>query len=338
MYALDDKIRGAIILVGLLLVCFAANLVAQSSSSPPASPSPDNPPQNSTAASGGTVSAPDGSAQIAVPPGYKIAAGDMLDVTVFGVPDLSQKTRVNSNGEIYLALVNYVHVAGMDLQEAQAAIENVYTSGRFLTSPHVSVSLAEQAGGVVVMGEVARPGIYTVTASKDTLYDILTEAGGTTQVAGKVITITHRREPDHPQTVVLSSDPKQMMAANVPVTLGDVIMVSKAGVIYVVGEVVQPSGFIMESNSGYTALKALAMAHGATRLAKLSDAKIVRQTPQGVKVIPVPLNKIAQDKAPDTELLAGDILMVPISHVKATAMQAASLAQSVATVAAVSAF
>ena len=62
--------------------------------------------------------------------------------------------------------------------------------------------------------------------------------------------------------------------------------------------------FIMESRSGYTALKALAMAHGATRLAKLSRAVIVRQTPKGVQEIPVPLDKIAKNQAPDTELLA----------------------------------
>jgi polysaccharide export outer membrane protein len=262
----------------------------------------------------------------------------MLDITVFGVPDLSEKTRVNSDGQIYLPLVNYVAVGGLDLQEAQAAIENAYSTGRFLTSPHVSVAVDEQAGGVVVMGEIAKPGIYTVTASKDTLFDVLTEAGGTTQTAGRVVTVTHRRDPDHPQTVVLSSDPQKLMASNMPLRAGDVVMVAKAGVFYVVGEVLQPSGFIMDNSAGCTALKALAMAHGPTRLAKLSDAKIVRQTPQGVKVIPVALNKVEQSKAPDVELLAGDILMVPLSKAKTTAYQAASMAQSVATFAAVSAF
>ena len=113
------------------------------------------------------------------------------------------------------------------------------------------------------------------------------------------------------QTVFLSHDPKKDMEANVPVYQGDTIMVSKAGMIFVVGEVVSPSAFIMESKSGYTALKALAMAHGPTRLAKLSQAIVVRQTPDGVKQISVPLDKIAQSKAPDTELLADDILLVP---------------------------
>ena len=107
-------------------------------------------------------------------------------------------------------------------------------------------------------------------------------------------------------------------------------MVPKAGTIFVVGEVLSPSAFIMESKSGYTALKALAMAHGPTRLAKLSQAIIVRQTAEGVKQIPVPLDKIAQSKAPDTELIADDILMVPTNHAKSAAIQAVAMAQSIA--------
>jgi len=260
---------------------------------------------------------------------YKIAPGDSLDVTVFGAPDLSQKVRVTSDGEVYLPLVNYVHVAGLDVQEAQAAIENALKKGDFLTSPHVSIFVSEYANGIVVMGEVVKPGIYPVTASKGMLFDILTEAGGPTPNAGQVVTITHRGDTNQ-QTVFLSHDPKIDMEANVPVYQGDTIMVSKAGMIFVVGEVVSPSAFIMESKSGYTALKALAMAHGPTRLAKLSQAIIVRQTPQGVKQIPVPLDKIARSKAPDTELVADDILLVPLNHAKSAAFTAVTMAQSVA--------
>src|ERR1019366_4313931 len=120
------------------------------------------------------------------------------------------------------------------------------------------------------------------------------------------------------------------MEADVPVYQGDTIMVPKAGTIYVVGEVLQPSAFLMENKSGYTALRALAMAHGPTRLAKLSQAVIVRQTPAGVEQIPAPLDKIAQSKAPDVELVADDILMVPTNHAKNAAIQAFAMAQSIA--------
>jgi polysaccharide export outer membrane protein len=260
-------------------------------------------------------------------PLYRISPGDTLDITVFGAPDLSQKVRVTSKGEIYLPLVNYVHVGGQDLQEAQASVESALKNGNFMVSPHVTVGVAEYGSGVVLMGEVAKPGIYPVTAATSRLLDLLTEAGGTTQNAGQMVSITHKGN-DQPQVVFLSHDPSKAMEANVPISQGDTIMVSKAGTIFVIGEVISPSEFIMQSRSGYTALKALAMAHGATRLAKLSQAKIIRQTPKGVQEIPVPLDKIAQDKAPDTELIADDILMVPTSRGKIAAAQAVSMAQS----------
>jgi polysaccharide export outer membrane protein len=323
--------RTALVFTGLLLVLFAVAVVAQTAA-PPAETSPNKSPAVSSPTSP-VPTAVDAKPEVTVPNSeqayYKISPGDSLDITVFGAPDLSQKVRVTSNGEAYLPLVNYVHVAGLDVQEAQTAIENALKKGNFLTSPHVSIFVAEYASGVVLMGEVARPGIYPVTASKGMLFDVLTEAGGVTATAGQTVTITHRADGLQ-QTVFLSHDPKKAMEANVPVYQGDTVMVSKAGMIFVVGEVVSPSAFIMESKSGYTALKALAMAHGPTKLAKLSQAIIVRQTPEGVKQIPVPLDKIARSKAPDTELLADDILLVPLNHAKSAAFQAASMAQSLA--------
>ena len=320
--------RRALIFAELILALFAVTVVAQTAAPPPSTS------QNEVPTAAGPVhTAVDAKPEVTAPNSeqayYKISPGDSLDITVFGAPDLSQKVRVTSTGEAYLPLVNYVHVAGLDVQEAQAAVENALKNGNFVTSPHVSIFVAEYASGVVLMGEVVKPGIYPVTASKGMLFDVLTEAGGTTPTAGQTVTITHRGDTRQ-QTVFLSRDPKKAMEADVPVYQGDTIMVAKAGMIFVVGEVVSPSAFIMESKSGYTALKALAMAHGPTRLAKLSQAIIVRQTPEGVKQIPVPLDKIARSKAPDTELLADDILLVPMNHAKSAAFQAVSMAQSIA--------
>jgi len=330
MFTVYPKHQGLATVVGLLLF-LASRGIAQTATSPP-SPSQvqtfnGSEPSRSANAVGtptGSTLAPNSDRMY-----YSISPGDTLEVTVFGAPDLSQKVRVTSSGEIYLPLVNYVHVGGLNIQEAQAAIENALRKGNFLTSPHVSVLVTEYASGVVVMGEVARPGIYPVTASKGLLFDILTEAGGPTATAGQVVTIVHQGDPKQ-QTVLLSQNPEKNMAADVPLHQGDTVMVSRAGTIYVVGEVLSPSAFIMERRSGYTALKALAMARGPTRLAKLSQSIIVRQTPEGVKQIPVPLDKIVQNKAPDMELRADDILMVPMNHAKSAAFQAVAMAQSLA--------
>jgi polysaccharide export outer membrane protein len=318
--------RSTLILTALILAFFVVTVVAQTAG-------PLSSPSQPSAATGPAPTIVDSKPDEAVPNSdqahYNISAGDTLDITVFGAPDLSQKVRVTSNGNAYLPLVNYVHVAGLDVEEAQVAIENALKKGNFLTSPHVSIFVSEYANGVVLMGEVAKQGIYPVTASKGKLFDILSEAGGTTPSAGQTVIITHRGDTTQ-QIVQLSRDPKKAMEADVPVYQGDTIMVPKAGTIYVVGEVLQPSAFLMENKSGYTALRALAMAHGPTRLAKLSQAVIVRQTPAGVEQIPAPLDKIAQSKAPDVELVADDILMVPTNHAKNAAIQAFAMAQSIA--------
>jgi len=322
-----DKGHGrqvATILLLFLLTLLPGGVAAQTGE-PSASPASAQSDERSVPASS---TAPSGITQ-APGPAYKIAPGDTLDITVFGAPDLSQKVRVTTNGDVYLPLVNYIHLAGQNVQEAQESIENALKKGNFLIAPHVTIAVAEFASGVVLMGEVARPGIYPVTVATSRLLDLLTEAGGTTQSAGPMVTITHQGSTTQ-QVVYLSHDPAKAMEANVPITQGDTIMVSKAGTIFVIGEVVSPSAFLMESRSGYTALKALAMAHGATRLAKLSGAVIVRQTPKGVEEIPVPLDKIAKNQAPDKELVADDILMVPTSHGKIAAGQAVAMAQSVA--------
>jgi polysaccharide export outer membrane protein len=313
----------AIVLV-LVLILLGATAWAQTttpSTSMPQNQTNDKSASPSTGAQGEITQVPS--------PLYRISPGDTLDITVFEAPDLSQKVRVTNNGEIYLPLVNYVHVGGQDVREAQESIESALKSGNFMVSPHVTIAVAEYASGVVLMGEVSKPGIYPVTAATSRLLDLLTEAGGTTANAGQMVTITHQGNTQQ-QVVFLSHDPTKAMEANVPVSQGDTIMVSKAGTIFVIGEVVSPSEFIMQNRTGYTALKALAMAHGATRLAKLSQAKIIRQTPKGVQEISVPLDKIAQDKAPDTELIADDILMVPTNKGKIAAEQAVQMAQSIA--------
>lgn len=315
-------------IVLLLSTLLLANGWAQTATP---TPSPSAPAAQNPANDKSTPPAASGQGGMTQVPGpaYRISPGDTLDITVFGAPDLSQKVRVTSSGDVYLPLVNYVQVGGQDLQEAQTSIEGALKKGNFMVSPHVTIAVAEYASGVLLMGEVAKPGIYPVTAANSKLLDLLTEAGGTTANAGPMVTVTHQGSTQH-EIVYLSHDPTKAMEANVAITQGDTVMVSKAGTIYVIGEVVSPSAFLMESRSGYTALKALAMAHGATRLAKLSAAVIVRQTPKGVEEIHVPLDKISRNQAPDADLVADDILMVPTSKGKIAAGQAVSMAQSLA--------
>jgi polysaccharide export outer membrane protein len=264
---------------------------------------------------------------------YVVSPGDLLEISVYGVPDLTQKTRVNGDGDINLPLVNTVHVGGMHLEDAQSRIEQAFREGNYVKNPHVTLLVVEYGSGAEVMGEVARPGIYPVLGSRR-LYDILSAAGGTTSNAGRAVVIANRANQTQ-RTVLLTNDLEKVMDADVFVYQGETVFVSRAGVIYVVGEVLQPSAFVMENKTEYTALRAIAMAHGPTKVARLSQVTIIRRNGDGVLQIPVALDKIARSKAPDVKLLPEDILYVPTNKGKLVAVQAAQIALSVGTSAAI---
>src|SRR5215831_6018196 len=126
----------------------------------------------------------------------RLGAGDLVELNVYNVPELSTKARVSGNGDIYLPLVDYIHIGGLSLQEAQTLIEKRYSDGGFLKDPHVSLLVDESTTqGASVLGEVSKPGVYPVLG-QPRLLDLVSAAGGFTDRAGRVVTITHRDQPD----------------------------------------------------------------------------------------------------------------------------------------------
>jgi len=264
----------------------------------------------------------------------KLGIGDLIEITVFGVPDLSTKTRISGSGDIYLPLIDYVHVADLTTDEAQELIQKRLEDGGFVRGPHVAIFVDESASqGVNVMGEVIRPGIYPAIGERR-LFDLISAAGGLTDRAGRNVTIEHRGDPAQKIELQLSSNLAEDTKNNVDVEPGDTIIISRAGIIYVVGDVQRPSGFIIEDNA-LSVLKALALAGGSTRTSALNKTRILRQTPNGVQEIPIQLKKVLYAKAPDMALVKGDILFIPGSSAKAAAYRTADAAMSLSTALAV---
>jgi polysaccharide export outer membrane protein len=110
-------------------------------------------------------------------------------------------------------------------------------------------------------------------------------------------------------------------------------MVRRADVIYVVGDVARPSGFLMDHNGRLSVLQALALAGGTTASAKLNGARIIRKGPGGLTEVPVPLKKLLQAKSNDIPLEAEDILFVPTSTKKILGGRSAETALQMATAA-----
>lgn len=283
-------------------------------------------PSNQTASPQSTSQA----ARLLANSNVRLGVGDLIEVSVFGVPDLSTKTRVSSSGDIYLPLVDYVHIAELTTDEAQELIQKRLEDGGFVRGPHVSIFVDESTSqGVTILGEVIKPGTYPAIGDRR-LFDMISAAGGLNERAGRNVTIERHGDTNQKIEIQLSSNLNEDTDKNVDVYPGDTIIFSRAGIIYVVGDVGHPSGFLIEDNS-LTVLKALALAGGNTRTSSLTKTKILRQGPNGTEEIPVNLKKVLYAKAPDIPLIRGDILFVPGSAAKAAAYRSAEAAVSLST-------
>jgi polysaccharide biosynthesis/export protein len=264
-------------------------------------------------------------------PTLHLGSGDLLEVSVYNVPELNTKTRVSGAGDVYLPLVDYVHVAGLTISEAEAVIENRLDKGGFVKNPHAHLFVDEYvSGGVSVLGEVVRPGVYPVLGDQR-LFDFISAAGGFTEKAGKSVTVTHRGQT--PTVVPITRNFEDHPESNIPVAPGDTISVRQADIVYVVGDVLRPSGFMMQSGH-LTVLQAIALAGGTTSTAKLSAARIIHKSSSGLTETPVPLKQILRAKADDIQMQPDDILFVPTSARKFLESRTAEAALQLATSAA----
>jgi polysaccharide biosynthesis/export protein len=316
-------IRGFSVSLALVVLFSLAALQPASSQTPVSSASV--PPASAPSSAPQTGSTP--------PPPAKslllIGDGDLLKVSVLGVPESDQDVRVGEDGNISLNFVGSVHVAGLTTSAAQELIAKKLIAGGFFTQPQVSVFTKEYATqGVSVLGEVQHPGVYPLLGTRR-LFDVLSLAGGTGPRAGKVVSITHRDHPDAPQSVLLSNDASESAKNNIEIFSGDTVLVSRAGVVYVVGDVHKPGGVVMDNGSDMTVLQAIAMSEGTNPTAKTSKAKLIRRTPTGPKEQPLNLRDMLSSKAPDVRLQAEDIIFVPNSAAKsATARSLEAIIQT----------
>jgi polysaccharide biosynthesis/export protein len=250
-------------------------------------------------------------------------------VSVYNVPELTSKARVNTAGDLYLPLIDYVHVAGLTAEDAQMLIQKRLEDAGFVRNPHVTIFVDEAASqGVTVMGEVTKPGIYPDTVNHK-LYGVISEAGGFSQFASHKIAIIRPSQPD-PIRVDVPRNLADDLTADVEVLPGDTVTVPKAPIVYVVGDVGRPSGLLVD-NGSLTVLQAVALAGGTNHTAKMSGVRIIHKTPTGMTETKVQLKKMLEAKAPDVTLQADDILFVPISGVRVVAARTFEAAISAAT-------
>ena len=246
-----------------------------------------------------------------------ITPGDLLEIGEFHTPEFRSVVRVSPGGTVKLPMVDEVRVEGMSELEAARAIAAELLSRGFLNHPQVSVLITSFVGqDVSVLGEVTRPGVYPYSAHHR-LLDMISAASGLSPAAGGIVNIYHRSDPDTPHPVRL--DPNGAEAGpdrNPELAPGDIVQVTRAGLVYVVGDVIRPGGFIVDPTQEFTVLKALSLAWGPSQNAALGKALLIREQPGGRTVTTLDLKRMLRGRDPDQPILAQDILFVPDSMAK----------------------
>jgi polysaccharide export outer membrane protein len=244
-----------------------------------------------------------------------IGSGDLVVVNIYGVQDFKQETRVSNSGEISLPLIGALHVAGLSPAQASNLIAQKLVDGNFYKNPQVTVLVSEYSTeGVYVLGEVQKPGFYSILKARN-LLQAISLAGGTTPKASRKVTISNPNRP-HKQIVATLAGQADTKHESPDVLPGDTIVVEKAGVVYVVGDVRLPSGIVLE-NDNLTVLQAIALAQGTNPTAALNKAKLIRRTAEGPEQRDLPLKRMLALQKPDVRVQAEDIIFVPTSATKA---------------------
>jgi polysaccharide export outer membrane protein len=255
----------------------------------------------------------------------RIGPGDQIHVTVVDSPELDQHPRVTDAGEVPLIGVGAVKITGLTPAEAATAVHDKLIAAHYLNHPEVTVTVEQYATQTVsVLGQVRASGAYPIGTARPVV-DILALAGGLNEVADRNIVIERRGDPDHPLHYNLANDGVLALQTSVLVYPGDTVMVPKAGIVYVLGDVNRPGGFVMDNNSTeLTLLQALARAGGVSRTAKQGHAKLLRKDATGYHETQLSLGEIQKGKRQDIALAPGDVLYVPFSYAKNIAVSGSS--------------
>jgi len=276
---------------------------------------------------------------------YKIGAEDLLEISVFDVPELSRSVRVSIGGEISLPLLGAVRVSELSVLETERLLTELLRQ-KYMKAPQVTVFVKEyKSDPVSVLGAVRTPNIYYIQTRK-TLLEVLAMAGGfaeTGRTPGRIIQVVRKSARADagsaaPAPGGAAAAPDQQQVIEVPIKAlmqgsdatwniwiypGDSVKVTPAGQVYVVGNVSRPGAFPLTDFDYVSAIQALALAGGATKAASLKSAAVIHLGEDGTRTErKIDLGRIVRGKDPDAKLGPNDVLYVAGSIGRAAALRA----------------
>lgn len=236
---------------------------------------------------------------------YNVGDGDVLKISVYGQKDLEIVERVSGSGDIIYPLLGQVHVSGLSVPEISRLIANGLADG-YIVSPQVSVFVIEfRSQKVVIMGEIVKPGLYEMKG-RTTLLELISLAGGLTKDAGDKATIKRVGPDDRPTTEVFDLTvifEGSVNVKDIELSDGSSVFISKAGSVYITGEVNRPGAY--KYTDGTTVLKAITLAGGFNDRAADRKVKIIRII-DGVE-------KVLESVPMDEPVLPDDVVVIPES-------------------------
>jgi polysaccharide biosynthesis/export protein len=258
-----------------------------------------------------------------------IGPGDLVSITVFDTPEMTQDVRVNDAGVVRLQLIGDVNIGGQTPAAGAKTIEDSLISHQIMKAPQVTIHVKDYVTqDVSILGEVKNPGPYQITTPQ-TVLRVLALAGGLLDDANRKITIERHNQPDQKIDYYLANDANQAMQTAVMVNPGDTVIVPRAPIVYIMGDIARPGGYAIATNdSKLSMLQLVSMAGSLNKTAK-NNLKLIRKDVDGQqKEIPIQLAAIQKGKQPDIFLQQGDIIYVPFSWMRNAAMTSSNIAAS----------
>jgi polysaccharide export outer membrane protein len=283
-----------------------------------------------------------------IPSNYLLGPDDQVTLFVTDLDEISGKpTRIDIRGDLNIPLAGRVQAAGLTANQLEVEIEQRLT--KQLNDPHVVVNVTEfRSQPVSILGAVSTPGVHQLEGRK-TLFEMLSLCGGLRVDSGSTVKITRDLKWGRIPLANAQDDPtghysvasvpvKNIMngtnpSQNIVIKPEDTISVPKADLIYVIGSVKKPGGYVLGQDETMSALQILSLAEGLDKSAASSKARVMRTVPGKANrtEIPINLSKLMAGKVPDLQLKSDDILFVPNNAAKSVLNRTAEAAITIGT-------